>query len=74
VGSILRPNGPKTNNEKMKVGKNLAYMPVSTSTPVRMDRYNEHMSKKKRLQDPAYKANNTHPYVNKSNIDINFGK
>jgi hypothetical protein len=29
---------------------------------------------KKCLQDPTYKANNTHPEVNKSNIDRNFGK
>jgi hypothetical protein len=32
--------------KKMQVGKNLAYMPVSRSIPVRMDRYNEKLSKK----------------------------
>jgi hypothetical protein len=30
--------------------------------------------KEKCLQDHVYKANNTHPEVNKSNIDRNFGK
>jgi hypothetical protein len=33
-------------NAKMQVGKNLTYMPVSRSIPVRMDRYDEQMSKK----------------------------
>jgi hypothetical protein len=28
--------------------------------------------KEKCLQDPVYKANNTHPEVNKSNIDRNY--
>ena len=61
-------------NAKMKVGKNLTYMPVSRSIPIRMDRYDGKFSKKICLQDSAYKANNTHPEVNKSNIDRNFIK
>jgi hypothetical protein len=61
-------------NAKMKVGKNLTYMSVSRSIPVKTDRYDGQMSKKKHLQDPAYNSNNTHPEVNKSNIDRNFGK
>jgi hypothetical protein len=36
----------ETDNEKMQVGKNLTYMPVSRSIPVRTDRYDEKMSKK----------------------------
>jgi hypothetical protein len=32
--------------QKMKVGKNLTYMPVSRSIPVRTDRYDEQNSKK----------------------------
>jgi hypothetical protein len=36
----------ETDNEKMQVGKNLTYMPVSRSIPVRTDRYDEQMSKK----------------------------
>jgi hypothetical protein len=34
-------------NEKMQVGKNLTYMPVSRSIHFRMDLYNEKNSKKK---------------------------
>jgi hypothetical protein len=64
----------ETDNEKLKEGKNLTYMPVLRSMPIRMDQYDEQMSKKKCLQDPTYKANNTHPKVNKSNIDNKFGK
>jgi hypothetical protein len=60
--------------KKMHVRKNLTYMPVFRSTPVRTDRYDEKMSNNKLLQDPAYKANNTHPEVNRSNIDRNFRK
>jgi hypothetical protein len=36
----------ETDNEKMQVGKNLTYMPVLRSIPVRTDRYDEQMSKK----------------------------
>jgi hypothetical protein len=36
----------ETDNAKMQVGKNLTYMPVLRSIPVRMDRYDEQMSKK----------------------------
>ena len=64
----------ETDNEKMQVGKNLTYMPIFRSIPIRMDRYDEQMSKKKCLQNSTYKANNTHPEVNKSNIDKNFRK
>jgi hypothetical protein len=59
-------------NAKMKVGKNLTYMSVSRSIPVRTDRYDEKNVKEKCLEDPIYKANNTHPEVNKSNIGRNF--
>jgi hypothetical protein len=64
----------ETDNEKMQVGKNLIYMPVSRSIPVRMDQYDEQNFKEKCLQHIVYKANNTHPEVNKSNIDRNFRK
>jgi hypothetical protein len=33
-------------NEKIQVGKNLTYMSFSRSIPVRMDQYDEQMSKK----------------------------
>jgi hypothetical protein len=52
----------------------MTYMSVSRSIPIRMDRYDEKNSKKKFLQDPTYKTNNTHPKVNKSNVGIKFGK
>jgi hypothetical protein len=58
----------------MKVGKNITYMPVSRSIPVKTVRYDEQKSKKKCLQYPTYKANNTHPKVNQCNIDKNFKK
>ena len=61
-------------NPKKKVGKNVKYMPVSSSIPVRMDQYDEKNVKEKCFQDPAYKANNTHPEVNISYIDRNFRK
>jgi hypothetical protein len=64
----------ETNNAKMKVGKNLTYMPASRLILVKIDRYDEQNSKKKCLQDFAYKTNNTHPKVNKSNIGRNFRK
>jgi hypothetical protein len=61
-------------NAKKKVGKNLTYMLVSSSIPIRMDRYDENNLKEKCFQDAAYKANNTHPEVNISDIDRNFRK
>jgi hypothetical protein len=39
----------------MKVGKNLTYMLVSRSIPIRMDRYDENNVKEKCFQDAAYK-------------------
>jgi hypothetical protein len=61
-------------NPKKKVGKNLIYIPVSRSMPVRMGRYDEKNVKEKCFQDPTYKANNTHQKVNISNTDRNFRK
>jgi hypothetical protein len=56
-------------NEKMHGGENLTYMLVSRSLPVRMDRHGRKGTKEKCLQSPIYKTKNTHPEVNKSNIE-----
>jgi hypothetical protein len=64
----------KKDNAKMQVGKYLTYIPILRSVPVKEDQYDEQISKKKCLQNHAYKANNTHLEVNKSNIDRNFIK
>ena len=56
-------------NEKMHEGENITYMPVSRSLLFRMDQHGRKGIEEKCLKSPIYKTKNTHPKVNKSNIE-----
>jgi hypothetical protein len=50
-------------------GGNLTYMPISRSLPIKMDQHKKKRNQRRHLQSHVYITKNTHPKVNKSNIE-----